>query len=79
MYVISYLQNHRFFIADENTRSKFLFYGGKDYLQAGGLLDYIPKDLIPDFLGGPCKVRFLDHFHLYYTITINFNPVNTSH
>ncbi|XP_045536545.1 protein real-time isoform X1 [Papilio machaon] len=40
---------------DENTRSKFLFYGGKDYLQAGGLLDYIPKDLIPDFLGGPCK------------------------
>ncbi|XP_075977653.1 real-time isoform X3 [Anticarsia gemmatalis] len=40
---------------DENTRSKFLFYGGKDYLQPGGLLDYIPKDLIPDFLGGPCK------------------------
>ncbi|CAH2244599.1 jg11714 [Pararge aegeria aegeria] len=40
---------------DENTRSKFLFYGGKDYLQQGGLLDYIPKDLIPDFLGGPCK------------------------
>lgn len=40
---------------DENTRSKFLFYGGKDYLQAGGLLDYLPKDLIPDFLGGPCK------------------------
>ncbi|KAJ0176383.1 hypothetical protein K1T71_007562 [Dendrolimus kikuchii] len=40
---------------DENTRSKFLFYAGKDYLQAGGLLDYIPDDLIPDFLGGPCK------------------------
>ncbi|CAF4931719.1 unnamed protein product [Pieris macdunnoughi] len=40
---------------DENTRSKFLFYGGKDYLQAGGLLDYIPKEYIPDFLGGPCK------------------------
>ncbi|XP_063825983.1 protein real-time [Ostrinia nubilalis] len=40
---------------DENTRSKFLFYGGKDYLQPGGLTDYIPKDLIPDFLGGPCK------------------------
>ncbi|KAL4712074.1 hypothetical protein ACJJTC_005310 [Scirpophaga incertulas] len=40
---------------DENTRSKFLFYGGKDYLQPGGLLDYIPSDLIPDFLGGPCK------------------------
>ncbi|OWR53159.1 hypothetical protein KGM_207496 [Danaus plexippus plexippus] len=45
---------------DENTRSKFLFYGGKDYLQPGGLLDYIPKDLIPDFLGGPCKSDIVD-------------------
>ncbi|XP_052753438.1 protein real-time isoform X2 [Galleria mellonella] len=45
---------------DENTRSKFLFYGGKDYLQPGGLLDYIPKDLIPDFLGGPCKTDIVD-------------------
>ncbi|XP_063624407.1 protein real-time isoform X1 [Cydia splendana] len=55
---------------DENTRSKFLFYGGKDYLQPGGLLDYIPKDLIPDFLGGPCKSDIVDASmnvpHQYY-------------
>ncbi|XP_077299660.1 real-time isoform X2 [Arctopsyche grandis] len=41
---------------DDNTRSKFLFYGGKDYLQSsGGLVDYIPHEFVPDFLGGPCK------------------------
>lgn len=54
---IMYLHKFDISLTDENTRSKFLFYGGKDYLQPGGLLDYIPKDLIPDFLGGPCKVR----------------------
>lgn len=44
-------------ISDENTRSKFLFYGGNDYnLSPGGLLDYIPENDVPDFLGGPCKV-----------------------
>nr|CAD7199101.1 unnamed protein product [Timema douglasi] len=40
---------------DEHTRSKFLFYGGNDYQAAGGLVDYIPQEYIPDFLGGPCK------------------------
>ncbi|CAL4110754.1 unnamed protein product, partial [Meganyctiphanes norvegica] len=39
---------------DENTRSKFLFYGGNDYQDAGGLIDYMPKEFIPDFLGGEC-------------------------
>lgn len=44
---------------DENTRSKFLFYGGNDYTQtSGGLSDYIPENVVPDFLGGPCKVSF---------------------
>lgn len=43
--------------SDEKTRSKFLFYGGNDYQAAGGLVDYIDEEFIPDFLGGPCKVN----------------------
>ncbi|XP_055377286.1 protein real-time isoform X2 [Condylostylus longicornis] len=40
----------------ENTRSKFLFYGGPDCLHMkDGLEQYIESDKIPDFLGGPCK------------------------
>lgn len=42
---------------DENTRSKFLFHGGADCLHMkDGLEQYIDPDIIPDFLGGPCKV-----------------------
>lgn len=44
-------------LIDENTRKKFLVYAGNDYQAAGGLLDYINKDIIPDFLGGDCMVR----------------------
>ncbi|CAD7085860.1 unnamed protein product [Hermetia illucens] len=41
---------------DENTRSKFLFYGGPDCLHMkDGLEQYIDSQIIPDFLGGPCK------------------------
>ncbi|KNC22721.1 Protein real-time [Lucilia cuprina] len=41
---------------DENTRSKFLFYGGADCLHMpDGLEQYIDKDIIPEFLGGSCK------------------------
>ncbi|XP_066944134.1 SEC14-like protein 1 isoform X6 [Macrobrachium rosenbergii] len=40
---------------DDNTRSKFLFYGGNDYQGTGGLIDFMPKENIPDFLGGECK------------------------
>uniref|UniRef100_A0A672I6E2 SEC14-like protein 1 n=1 Tax=Salarias fasciatus TaxID=181472 RepID=A0A672I6E2_SALFA len=39
---------------DENTRKKFLIYAGNDYQGPGGLLDYIDKEIIPDFLGGEC-------------------------
>ncbi|KAA0705263.1 SEC14-like protein 1 [Triplophysa tibetana] len=39
---------------DENTRKKFLIYAGNDYQGTGGLVDYINKDFIPDFLGGDC-------------------------
>ena len=41
---------------DENTRKKFLIYGGKDYIGPGGLVDYVDKRFIPDFLGGDCYV-----------------------
>ncbi|KAI0220333.1 SEC14-like protein 1 [Lamellibrachia satsuma] len=37
---------------DENTRKKFLIYGGKDYEGNGGLVDYVEHKYIPDFLGG---------------------------
>ncbi|KAK3604295.1 hypothetical protein CHS0354_011367 [Potamilus streckersoni] len=39
---------------DENTRQKFMFYGGNDYQEAGGLIDFIDQKYIPDFLGGDC-------------------------
>ena len=42
---------------DENTRKKFLIYGGHDYEGSGGLADYIPIEFIPDFLGGNCYVN----------------------
>jgi len=41
---------------DDNTRKKFLIYAGNDYQGPGGLLDYIDKEIIPDFLGGECMV-----------------------
>ena len=41
---------------DENTRQKFMIYGGKDYLESGGLIEFIDMKYIPDFLGGECYV-----------------------
>lgn len=41
-------------LIDENTRKTFLVYAGNDYQGAGGLVDYIERDIIPDFLGGDC-------------------------
>lgn len=43
-------------LIDENTRKKFLVYAGNDYQGPGGLVDYINKEIIPDFLGGDCMV-----------------------
>ncbi|XP_053675655.1 protein real-time [Anopheles nili] len=41
---------------DENTRSKFLFFGGPDCMHAeDGLEQYIDTDKIPSFLGGSCN------------------------
>jgi len=40
---------------EEKTRSKFMMYTGTDYMGTGGLVDYMPEEYIPDFLGGKCK------------------------
>uniref|UniRef100_H2YPN9 SEC14-like protein 1 n=1 Tax=Ciona savignyi TaxID=51511 RepID=H2YPN9_CIOSA len=48
-----YLKPHSL---DEKTSSKFMMYTGTDYLECGGLVDYIPTEFIPDFLGGVSKV-----------------------
>lgn len=40
-------------LIDETSREKFLFYGGNGYQESGGLVDYIPTENIPDWLGGP--------------------------
>lgn len=52
---------------DENTRKKFLIYAGNDYQGPGGLVDYIDKEVIPDFLGGECMVSVL-YMNLLYAI-----------
>lgn len=43
---------------NENTRQKFLIYSGNNYQGPGGLVDYVDKEVIPDFLGGDCMVSF---------------------
>ncbi|XP_012587115.1 PREDICTED: SEC14-like protein 5 [Condylura cristata] len=39
---------------NENTRQKFLIYSGSNCQGPGGLVDYLEKEVIPDFLGGEC-------------------------
>lgn len=46
-------------LIDENTRKKFLIFAGNNYQGPGGLVDYMDKEIIPDFLGGECMVRGL--------------------
>lgn len=56
-----------FVYVDDNTKSKFLLFGGNDYQEEGGLVDYIPQEYFPDFLGGPCKVQYfflVNHFKI---------------
>lgn len=45
-----------FLLSDVNTRSKFLFYGGNDYQDEGGLMAHITEEALPEFLGGTCTV-----------------------
>ncbi|XP_026686530.1 SEC14-like protein 1 [Diaphorina citri] len=56
---------------DETTRSKFLVYAGNDYQSAGGLIDYIEQQYIPDFLGGPCETKLPEEFE--YTVILNID------
>ncbi|XP_068003377.1 SEC14-like protein 5 isoform X1 [Melanerpes formicivorus] len=39
---------------NDNTRQKFLIYSGNNYQGPGGLVDYVDREVIPDFLGGEC-------------------------
>ena len=43
-------------LINENTRQKFMIYGGMDYTGPGGLTQYIDEKYIPEFLGGKCFV-----------------------
>ncbi|KAJ1531458.1 hypothetical protein ONE63_000136 [Megalurothrips usitatus] len=45
---------------DDNTKSKFLLFGGNDYQEEGGLVDYIPDEFVPDFLGGSSKTNICE-------------------
>lgn len=41
-------------LIDETSRGKFLFYAGSDFnLTPGGLMEYLPQENVPDWLGGP--------------------------
>ncbi|ETE72482.1 SEC14-like protein 1, partial [Ophiophagus hannah] len=57
---------------DDNTRKKFLIYAGNDYQGPGGLLDYIDKEIIPDFLGGECMI-FIQIVEATSVITWDFD------
>uniref|UniRef100_A0A182JLI4 CRAL-TRIO domain-containing protein n=1 Tax=Anopheles atroparvus TaxID=41427 RepID=A0A182JLI4_ANOAO len=61
---------------DENTRSKFLFFGGPDCLNAeDGIEQYVHTDKIPSFLGGSCSTLIheggLVPKHLYKSESID--------
>ncbi|XP_053664225.1 protein real-time [Anopheles marshallii] len=63
---------------DENTRSKFLFFGGPDCMHAeDGIEQYIDTDKIPSFLGGSCSTLIheggLVPKHLYKSESIEEN------
>ncbi|KAK3091561.1 hypothetical protein FSP39_020820 [Pinctada imbricata] len=45
---------------DENTRQKFMFYGGNDYQGPNGIAEFVEEKYIPDFLGGDCYCHVPD-------------------
>lgn len=54
---------------NDNTRSKFLFYGGNNYQGTGGLFEFIDKKYLPDFLGGDSQVI---NYFLFFFFNMNF-------
>lgn len=60
-------------LIDENTRKKFLIFAGNDYQGPGGLVDYMDKEIIPDFLGGECMVRWTRHQSALQQNDLNFS------
>lgn len=60
-------------LIDENTRKKFLVYAGNDYQGPGGLVDYIDKEILPDFLGGDCMVSFSQQQQLEFYCAVRFS------
>lgn len=65
-------------LIDENTRKKFLIFAGNDYQGPGGLVDYMDKEIIPDFLGGECMVRGTEHQLCIATNQDQFLPSNSN-
>lgn len=65
-------------LIDENTRKKFLIFAGNDYQGPGGLVDYMDKEIIPDFLGGECMVRGTEHQLCITTNQDQFLPSNSN-
>ena len=61
---------------NDNTRSKFLFYGGNNFQGPGGLLEFVDKKYLPDFLGGDSQVfaSSLVIILMYYVFDFIFIP-----
>lgn len=50
-----------------------MMYSGTDYSGPGGLVDYVPKEFIPEFLGGPCEVVVNNVIDFYHVIATDFD------
>ena len=48
-----------------------MMYTGNDYLKTGGVIDYIPYNSVPVFLGGSCKVTSGIAIYTVYFRNIN--------
>ncbi|GFS29543.1 SEC14-like protein 1 [Nephila pilipes] len=45
---------------NDTTRSKFIFYAGNNYQGSGGLIDFVDKKYLPDFLGGDSETKICE-------------------
>lgn len=53
---------------DDNTRTKFMIFGGNDYQGPEGITEFINKKYVPDFLGGDCFVSLITFFLVTFII-----------